>query len=240
MKHSVVRWLIMFVLVGIVAGCGVTENTDTYNGSTVPWSELLSTAQAEAQKVDPQAVLVEVSVIPEQSILIPSQGHTLSIYFIFRKSSSNLFSVSLSDTNPKETLKLPPPVRATTSSLDIVQEKTSLSNLTKVVLSPANIIHQTLPEGILYLNSGRVSENPALNLILDPSTIEGIATSNPVWSIYYAGAIESLTLYVDAVTGVMTPNVSPCPVRDSVLHLVSDTLNCYAVVLYYSVAAIVR
>ncbi len=43
-----------------------------------------------------------------------------------------------------------------------------------------------------------------------------------------------------AISSVMTPNVSPCPVRDSVLHLVSDTLNCYAVVLYYSVAAIVR
>jgi hypothetical protein len=197
MKRTLLRWLVFTVMIGLIGGCG-TSDQPTFQGSDVPWTELLAFAEQEAQKVDPGAVFINADAkAPFWSDTLENQH--LSISFWFARPDGQRFFITMDGMNPQGTAQFTQRDIDRLNPLSEVESQSIKHAARRVQLSPAQIVEKTWEEGKLVGMNGRKVDNPSLQLHLE--SIDKIPNTNPIWSIYYGGAKDGLTIWLDAFDG---------------------------------------
>jgi hypothetical protein len=188
MRHLIAIILLVILLIG----CGLAQPTT----HAAPWSVQLSTAQLEAAKVDPDAVLVFVSASPEDYRRLDG---SLRITFRFETSANEPLTVSFTDTHIQTTLKRD--AHNGQSKTTTPAERDAMrSAITTVRLSPADVLQPAIPEGQAFQAQLSAEVISTVALLMHPQ-IQQTFGIPAVWQVDWVGpANQHYTLWVHPQT----------------------------------------
>jgi hypothetical protein len=215
-------------------GLPISSDPAKSSGPSKTMAEMLALAQQEAKKIDPDAVLSDVSAstpgyLAGLAYPGPATGG-IDVTFEFRRPTKQRLSIEFEDSNPQGTLDIN--IDDYVSEYDQLytlaqeREKDLLDMLAAFKLSPRDAIAKTWDDSREYAQKNGVSVDQVLPMILIGPTKDGV----PRWRVDYryhkkrssialgeifdlSGEIVDYT--VDGVTGEITEadyqTVSPTP-----------------------------
>lgn len=206
MKHCFAFYLVVALFTLTLAACGPTMPSIGTTSHSDPrdnplhhpasWSTQLAAVLQVAAKIDPSAVLTEVTADPEVS-LPPGDFRTLDVEYDFI-SEHGSFWISIHDTNVPRSIQASQKIMPTDRKIGHVERERLGNALTRVHISPHEVIERTRSEVQQQLPQHA------------PRTIDlrlRLLETPPQWSIrYYADVGESTREFafrVDATSGAI-------------------------------------
>jgi hypothetical protein len=216
---SALIWLGLFMSALILASCGPTSSVDptstvndiTNEGTPKPqahasWQMQLETAQKEAAKIDPTAVLQQVETYFTVAQLQGDKAWRTG--FIFVRPNGVRISVWFKDTSPPSEIDVDPALDTYNVKLSQAELQRYASLISKVKIGPRELVQKILEKNINY-DSALV-----IDMTLNIEHQQDLGVANP-WVVSYVDLSKKTSTVIFAApdTGeiVARDNYGPSP-----------------------------